>query len=446
MKSHVALLFLLVCLNSIIYAHSKQFAVLVATTKSWLHYGHQSTVLHAYQTLIANGFPRSNIITMFYDDLANHPSNTEKGVIRNHPEGKNVYENVKKDYTGEKVTADNFIGVITGNGSLASGPVIKSGPKDTLFVYIAGLSTYQYLTFPSGPGISSAKLKQTLEKLTKEKKFKKVFVSADVSFADSLFDEIAPKSRVFVSTSTALEEHAHLVYCFPEKNLCHGSLYGVAWTQYSDRLRQLKSGAKRTLYDQFNYVRAETPYTHVNIYGDLRVGQSQLQEFIGYKFEGKRDANKVGLALDSTRVLSDDMQSQADAQAMSKNQPEFSVGTNYDQQMSNEEKSRTVKNRDFIKETMKNIFDHLQNNGYKNVQYEKAEKPRKLVSENHSDLYEDAIREFHERCININENPFALNEIPKLAHLITSNVSLDDLKTAMTANCNENHRLTANVY
>ena len=57
------------------------------------------------------------------------------------------------------------------------------------------------------------------------------------------------------------------------------------------QLRQLKSGARKTLYDQFNHVRAETPYTHVNIYGDLSIGQSQLRDFLAYKHEPKFKIN-----------------------------------------------------------------------------------------------------------------------------------------------------------
>lgn len=63
-----------------------------------------------------------------------------------------------------------------------------------------------------------------------------------------------------------------------------------------------------------------------------------------------------------------------------------------------------LQNRNFITETMKNIFDRLQSAGYDNIRYEKAGKNRRRVlSEHHSDVYEEAIREFHERCININE-------------------------------------------
>ena len=70
-----------------------------------------------------------NIITMIYDDIAHSPDNPHKGEIYNQPGGENVYAGFKKgeldeqylfpmkfplDYTGEDVTAENFLAVLKG--------------------------------------------------------------------------------------------------------------------------------------------------------------------------------------------------------------------------------------------------------------------------------------------------------------------------------------------
>lgn len=52
---------------------------------------------------------------------------------------------------------------------------------------------------------------------------------------------------------------------------------------------------------------------------------------------------------------------------------------------------------------MKNIFERLNKYGYKNVNYENSKKINGPLSERSSKIYEQAIHEFHERCININE-------------------------------------------
>lgn len=51
---------------------------------------------------------------------------------------------------------------------------ILSGPKDMVFIYFVGLGATQYLTFPSGPGITAQKFTAAIKKLKSDKKAKKV--------------------------------------------------------------------------------------------------------------------------------------------------------------------------------------------------------------------------------------------------------------------------------
>ena len=90
---------------------------------------------------------------MMYDDIAYSDDNPHKGEIYNQPGGENVYAGVKKgskhsylfsslkpllalslDYTGEDVTAENFLSVLRGNKAAmqgtGSGKVLESGPND----------------------------------------------------------------------------------------------------------------------------------------------------------------------------------------------------------------------------------------------------------------------------------------------------------------------------
>lgn len=90
------------------------------------------------------------MIVMMYDDIAYSADNPHKGAIYNQPGGENVYAGVKKgsniqihstfylafspDYTGEDVTAENFLAVLKGNKAAmegkGSGKVLDSGPND----------------------------------------------------------------------------------------------------------------------------------------------------------------------------------------------------------------------------------------------------------------------------------------------------------------------------
>lgn len=76
-------------------------------------------MLHAYHILTGKGgIPKSNVVLMMYDDIANDPSNPFPGTIINKPNGTNLYtSDLQKDYTGEQVTAANFLAILSGNAS-----------------------------------------------------------------------------------------------------------------------------------------------------------------------------------------------------------------------------------------------------------------------------------------------------------------------------------------
>jgi legumain len=121
-------------------APGQQFAVLVAGSNTYYNYRHQADVCHAYNILIKSGVPAQNIITMFYDDIANNPLNPLKGTLFNRPgtPGVDVYHECRATYSGEQVTPKNFLGVLTGNATATGGlPVLKTTSKDRIFVFFS---------------------------------------------------------------------------------------------------------------------------------------------------------------------------------------------------------------------------------------------------------------------------------------------------------------------
>ena len=111
------------------------------------------------QILKTNGVEDSNIITMFYDDIANDGSNPFPGQLFNKPTkngvaGKDVYSGCKKSYTGDSVTAANLLAVLTGNASGVtggSGEVLQSGPDDDVFFVYSDHGANGLVAMPAGP-------------------------------------------------------------------------------------------------------------------------------------------------------------------------------------------------------------------------------------------------------------------------------------------------------
>ena len=52
---------------------------------------------HAYQILKKGGLKDENIVVLMYDDIANSPENPRRGVVINHPKGKDIYHGVPKE-------------------------------------------------------------------------------------------------------------------------------------------------------------------------------------------------------------------------------------------------------------------------------------------------------------------------------------------------------------
>jgi len=135
-------------------AEGKIWALLVAGSNTYDNYRHQADICHSYHVLSAHGIPDEQIIVMMYDDIANNSRNPTKGVVINHPNGKDVYKGVLKDYIQKDVTPENFLRVLQGNSQLmkgiGSGKVVNSGPKDHVFVYFADHGAPGLVAFPEG--------------------------------------------------------------------------------------------------------------------------------------------------------------------------------------------------------------------------------------------------------------------------------------------------------
>ena len=160
-------------------AMSANWAVLVAGSKGYFNYRHQSDVFHAYQVLLQKGFNPDHIITMAFDDIASSPSNPFPGKIYNHPTyqeaGVDVYEGVRIDYKGVDVTPENFQAVVEGDKEASGGKkVVEAGKNDNVFIFFSDHGAVGLIAFPTRY-LYADKLATTLNDKIKGKYNKLVF-------------------------------------------------------------------------------------------------------------------------------------------------------------------------------------------------------------------------------------------------------------------------------
>jgi legumain len=268
------------------------WAVIVAGSNGYYNYRHQSDACHAYQIVSAGGIPANRIIMLYFDDIANDPQNPAKGKLFNKPTAKgvpgvDVYKGCQKDYTGNDVTADTFINVITGNkqGVKPGGKVLTSGPKDNVFIFFTDHGGTGIIAFPVGPYLQATRLNQALKTMNQKKMYSKLVFYMEACESGSMFENLLPPNlSIYVTTASNAEESSWGCYCPPddvvngvEFGSCLGDLYSVSWMENTD-----SAGPKETLQQQFTIVKQLTTQSHVMQYGDttwtnLTIGQFQGQ-------------------------------------------------------------------------------------------------------------------------------------------------------------------------
>lgn len=272
-----------------------RWAVLLAGSSGYGNYRHQADVCHAYQILRKGGLKEENIIVFMYDDIANNSDNPRPGTIINHPNGKDVYAGVPKDYTGDNVNVNNFLAVLLGDKSSVkgrSGKVVDSGPNDHIFIYYSDHGGPGVLGMPIPPYLYAHDLVEVLKKKHAANAYKEMVIYIEACESGSIFEGLLPKGlKIYVTTAANGEESSWGTYCPgmyppppPEYETCLGDLYSIAWMEDSEK-HNLKT---ETIKQQYQLVKLRTSDhntyragSHVMQYGDIPISKEQLFLYIG---------------------------------------------------------------------------------------------------------------------------------------------------------------------
>uniref|UniRef100_A0A6I8P505 legumain n=1 Tax=Ornithorhynchus anatinus TaxID=9258 RepID=A0A6I8P505_ORNAN len=256
----------------------KHWVVIVAGSNGWYNYRHQADVCHAYQIVHRNGIPDEQIIVMMYDDIANDENNPTKGVIINRPNGTDVYQGVPKDYTQENVTPENFLAVLKGDAEAmkgkGSGKVLKSGPKDHVFVYFTDHGAPGLLAFPDGD-LHVKDLNKTIRYMHQHKKYKKMVFYIEACESGSMMNHLPDNINVYATTAANPSESSYACYYDEERQTYLGDWYSVNWMEDSD----VEDLTKESLHKQFQLVKSHTNTSHVMQYGNKTLSSMKVVQF-----------------------------------------------------------------------------------------------------------------------------------------------------------------------
>lgn len=258
----------------------KHWAVIVAGSNGWYNYRHQADVCHAYQILHKNGIPDEQIVVMMYDDIADSEENPTKGIIINKPNGSDVYRGVLKDYTKEDVTPEVFLAVLKGDAKAVKGKgsekVLKSGPKDHVFVYFTDHGAPGIVAFPNSE-LHVEDLNATIEYMYKQKKYNKMVFYIEACESGSMMVDLPDNIDVYATTASNPEESSYACYYDDLRGTYLGDWYSVNWMEDSDA----EDLTKISLHKQFQIVKKLTNTSHVMEYGNKTISEMVLIEFQG---------------------------------------------------------------------------------------------------------------------------------------------------------------------
>ena len=254
-------------------ALAEKWAVIAAGSQGFMNYRHQADACHAYQIMLKSGVKPENIILMMQDDVAKDSENPFPGQLFNKP-GNNspdVYKGCKVDYSGDIVTAQLFMDVLTGNTTGAKGKILKSTEEDTVFVNFVDHGGVGIVAFPNGPFLYVKELSKTLETMQSKKMFKQLVFYMEACESGSMFPNLKADGKILAVTASNGQESSWGTYCGDEamvkgKNIgsCLGDLFSVNWMEDDD----LGKLASETFHSQISKVTKLTNKSHVCSFGD----------------------------------------------------------------------------------------------------------------------------------------------------------------------------------
>lgn len=191
------------------------WALLVAASDGWDNYRHQADVLAQYQRLRADGVPASHIIVVSANDLADNRRNPDPGRVPYRVGGANLDRAVHVDYPLRGMTAERLMAILSGQASPATPKVIRAGPGDDVFVYLAGHGNQDGLYLGLGEPVPSPSgtysvltpqlLDQTIAAMAAEHHYRRLLVAVEACEGGVLGQDLDAPGALLISAASPVE-------------------------------------------------------------------------------------------------------------------------------------------------------------------------------------------------------------------------------------------------
>jgi legumain len=266
----------------------------MAGSGGFRNYRHQSDAYQMYQILRSRGFSKDRIILMSADDVAFTKENPYPGKIFNIKKHVNVRPETEEiDYRGENVTADNLIAILTGDSKASGGlPVLNSTSEDDVFFYYNDHGSQGFLCTPHGRLISAKDIRDAVLKMKEKKMFKRLFVLIEACYSGSVAKLLKGVDDIAIVTAASGIQSSY----------SHGYDYKIKtfrtneWTH--NLMKFILGHPGSTIGNLFNYTKMLTYGSDVRFYGDKKMFNFPIQNFLG-------EAEKIDVNFENAEVFTD---------------------------------------------------------------------------------------------------------------------------------------------
>lgn len=256
---------------------AKHWAVIMAGSKGFRNYRHQSDAFQMYQILRSRGFKKDRIILMAQDDVAFSHENPFPGKIFNIRKHINVRPETEDiNYRGKNVTAENLFAILTGDSEATGGlPVLKSTSEDDVFFYYNDHGSQGFLCTPQGKLISAKDFRDAVLKMKEKKMFRRFFVCIEACYSGSVAKELRGVKDIAIVTAAS----------GVQSSFSHGYDDNIEtfrtneWTH--NLMRFILAHPNSTVGRLFNYTKMLTYGSDVRFYGDKQMFGFPIKEFLG---------------------------------------------------------------------------------------------------------------------------------------------------------------------
>ncbi len=243
-------------------------ALLVASSKGWSNYRHQSDLLAVYQHLRNNGLSDDDIILIMQDDLAFHQRNKEKGTIKTSENGKNVYKDIVIDYILEELNKDDIFNILSGMTSGKTPTVVHSSDQTNVLFYFIGHGKPEGLLFEGKTNqiITPDYFRERINQIAEQQSFRRLMICIEACYSGSIGKMIAVDSPIMCITATNSSETSKAINYSNTLN---------SWlsNNFSNHfLSEIESNPELTISELYINLNKRVNGSHVSIYNEENFG------------------------------------------------------------------------------------------------------------------------------------------------------------------------------